>query len=587
LRSKIFWKFCGAYFLVISLFLLVSYFFLRSYLSAKFIDHAAHSLDQTLAIAKDALAVDPPARWDPQSVDPVVDKLFPGLEARITIVDPQGRVLGDSSVSEGALLDLENHGSRPEIQSALLKGYGQAMRFSNTLKMNMLYVARPFEHGTLRAALPLSWLDRSLDELKRLLVLSLVVGAFVALFLSFLLARRFSRSLQVMTAAASRMAEGDLTVRVPVKGSDEIARLSRSFNALSEKLSGLVHGLSDEKNQLRVILDSMIEGVMVLDSDQQILLTNRAIEEIFALEVDPEGHTPLELVRNPDLQEVVRETLSGKRSDEREIRIQRKGSKQIIVHASPLYGPEGIEGSVLVFHDITSLRRLEKVRQEFVANVSHELKTPLATVKGYTETLIQGALKDEANAMKFLQVIDRHTERLNQIIQDLLDLSKIESAEYELRLEKVPIAQLVEDLKTTFSKVLEEKKISFETNLQGVDFLWADPSALSQVLSNLLDNAIKYSNREGKIVLNAETVSKGVRFSVEDDGPGIPPEHLSRIFERFYRVDQSRSRDLGGTGLGLSIVKHLVQLHGGEVKVESQWGRGAKFYFILPQEGMI
>ncbi|MFO1519959.1 MAG: ATP-binding protein [bacterium] len=587
MRSKIFWKFCAAYFLVISLCLGVSYFFLRSYLTSAITAQTARHLDQVLILVKDSVEMGSAPRWDMETVDPLVDRLSKGLKSRITVINPQGVVVGDSDVSGKELAALENHLRRPEVEQALREGYGQSTRYSSTVKMPMMYVARPFEHGILRVSIPLSGLYESLARIERLLGLGLLLGSLVAFLMSFWLARRFAKPLGEMTGAVLQMAEGNLRVRVPVKGNDEITVLSRSFNHLSEKMDDLVKRISEEKKQLRVILDSMVEGVMVLDSSGQIILTNHAVGEIFSLQIRPEGLTPLELIRNGDLQQVVKEALSGKDSIEKEIQIEKGGSKQIMVHASPLKSEEGTEGSVLVFYDVTNVRRLENMRKEFVANVSHELKTPLAAIKGYSETLLHGALRDEKNALKFLQVIDHHADRLTQLIQDLLDLSKIESAQYELRLERAAIDPLVEELRSTFAQRLEEKRIVFETVSPPGDTLWVDVTALRQILSNLLDNAIKYSNPGGKISLSVQKKDGALTFCVEDNGPGIPPEHLSRVFERFYRVDQSRSRQLGGTGLGLSIVKHLVQLHGGETWAESELGKGSRFYFSLPQKGTL
>jgi two-component system phosphate regulon sensor histidine kinase PhoR len=427
-----------------------------------------------------------------------------------------------------------------------------------------------------------------LVHLQKLLGVYLLLGTGIALLISFFLSRHFSGPLRELTSAATRMAEGDLKAQVSIRRKDEVGLLSRRFNYLSERLVELIQRISEEKKQLQVILESMVEGVMVLDSDARILLTNQALREIFEITMAPEGHTPLELVRNAELQAVVDQVLLGHGSLEQEISIMQGGTlKQVMVHASPLKIQGETKGSVLVFYDVTHQRRLENVRKEFVANVSHELKTPLSAIKGYAETLLSGALDDKQNARNFLSIIDRHADRLHQIVQDLLDLSRIESAQYELRLEKIQLGSLLDELKGTFQKELDHKKITWKTTCKA-DEVWADPTALRQILSNLCDNAIKYSNSEGRLEITVEPSESGVAlFRIQDSGPGIAPEHLPRIFERFYRVDSSRSRQLGGTGLGLSIVKHLVHLHGGEVWAESEIGEGSSFFFTLPQRGMI
>lgn len=417
-------------------------------------------------------------------------------------------------------------------------------------------------------------------------LLSFLIAAVAALLFSLFFTRRLAKPLKNLTEAVSRMTSGDFQVRVSWQERNELTSLSQGLNLLAEKSSQLIAKISEEKNQLRVILDSMVEGVMVIDSRERLLLTNPAVRRIFELEMTPEGHTPLALIRSTDLQALVKEVLLKKNSVEREIQIHKENVKHIRVQASPLL--DGIEGSVLVFYDVTSLRRLENIRKDFVANVSHELKTPLAAIKGYTETLLGGALHDEANATRFLQVIDHHADRLSHLIQDLLDLSKIESAQYELQPEKISLPLLLEELKSTFQKEMEDKQIELKVEDSEPPFVWADPIALRQILSNLLDNAIKYSSSSATIFFRVEKLEpKNVlQFCVQDTGTGIAAAHLPRIFERFYRVDASRSRELGGTGLGLSIVKHWVQLHGGEVWAESELGKGSRFYFTLPSFGI-
>ncbi len=343
-----------------------------------------------------------------------------------------------------------------------------------------------------------------------------------------------------------------------------------------------------QKNQLQVILDGMVEGVMVLNAEGKILLTNPALRELLSLKTIKVGATPLELVRSSDLQEIVNEVLDGKVFLEREIEIYRGVDRRYLrIHASPLKAEGELQGSVLVFYDLSQEKRLEAMRRDFVANVSHELKTPLAAIQGYTETLLSGALKDESVAQGFLKKIEQNSGRLNSILQDLFDLSKVESGRYELKLEKVSIAPLLEELQSVFEKVIEEKKIGFKITGDLNLTLWCDIQALSQVLSNLIDNAIKYSESEDEITLSITSQAQGILFTIQDTGAGIAPEHLPRIFERFYRVDASRSRQLGGTGLGLSIVKHLVLLQGGKIWVESELGKGTCFYVLLPQKGII
>ncbi len=582
MRSKIFWKFYFTFLLLVFLSLFASYSFLKSHLVKTTIHQTAQSRDQLLALIIKSLDEQKVNHWNSESMEPLVHHMAEGTAYRITLINAQGKVIADSEVSGQKLLELENHSNRPEVKEALKTGWGESLRHSTSVQKDMLYVARPFEEGVLRVSMPLTHLSQSLNELKSVLFYGLWVGVLFSALLSFWVARRFSKPLQELTLAAEAMTQRDFQKRVPVKGKDEMAMLAKSFNELSRILGELVQKLSEEKNQLRTTLDSMVEGVIVLDEKGKVILSNPAFREIFHFKYPPEGYTPIELFRNSDLQEIVDALVSGKKCKETEIQIQREDLQYFRVQGAPFVSEQGIQGSVLVFYDITSLRHLENVRKDFVANVSHELKTPLTAIKGYTETLLSGALKDEQNAPKFLKIIDQHADRLNRIVSDLLDLSKIESTQHRLYLEKIDLPAFLEEIRMTFEKSLSEKQITFTVDSENVKSILADPGALRQILNNLIDNAIKYSEVGGKIEVHIQVKENATLFSLKDSGSGIPPEHLSRIFERFYRVDPSRSRAQGGTGLGLSIVKHLVQLHGGEVWAESEMGKGSAFFFTLP-----
>lgn len=582
MRSKIFWKFYFAFLVLVFVSLLSSYFFLKSYFKETHIKQTAQSLDQLLVLVIKSLEEQKISHWLPETLEPLIDHLAAGGIYRITLISPQGKVLADSEVSGQKLAELENHSKRPEVQEAFQKGWGESLRYSTSVQKDMLYVARPFQGGVLRISMPLVSLSHSLNELKSVLFYGLWVGGIISAFLSLWVARRFSKPLQDLTISAQAMTRGDFQRRVPVRGRDELATLARSFNELALILGDLVEKLSEEKKQLRITLDSMVEGVIVLDAAGKIILANPAFRNMFDFSHPPEGYSPIELFRNSDLQDIVDCVIAGKECKNCAIEIQREGIQYFMVQGAPFISEEGIEGSVLVFYDITSLRHLEKVRKDFVANVSHELKTPLTAIKGYAETLLSGALEDKENAPKFLKIIDQHADRLNRIVSDLLDLSKIESESYKLLFEKVNLPSLIDELKITFQKPLETKKIALNIQTGKIENLLADPIALRQILSNLLDNAIKYSQGGGQVEVKVLPQDCKILFSVKDTGLGIPSEHLPRIFERFYRADPSRSRAQGGTGLGLSIVKHLVQLHGGEIWVESTLGEGSTFFFTIP-----
>lgn len=544
-------------------------------------------MDRVMALVLKSLDEQKVAQWKPDYLEPVIDHLAEGAAFRITLIDRQGKVVADSEVSGQKLSELENHANRPEVKEALSQGWGESLRYSTSIQREMLYVARPFPEGVIRISMPLTYLNKPLQELKSVLFYGLWVGGIVSALISLWVARRFSKPLRELTFAAQAMSRKNFQVKVPVHGNDEISSLAKSFNELSKILGGLVQELSEEKNLLRATLDSMVEGLIVLDPSGKIVIANPAFKNMFHFNHDPEGYAPIELFRHAELQGIVESLVSGKECKSCEIEIQREGLKYIMVQGAPIASERGIEGSVLVFYDITSLRHLEKVRKDFVANVSHELKTPLTAIKGYAETLLSGALKDEENAVKFLKIIDQHSDRLNSIVLDLLDLSKIESEQYRLQLEQLNLEPFLDEVQATFEKSLQAKRINLKILNEVTTPVFCDAGALRQVLNNLLDNAIKYSQEGSKIEVKVGAGKSGLQVSVRDQGAGIPAEHLPRIFERFYRVDTSRSRQQGGTGLGLSIVKHLVQLHGGEIWAESKLGEGSVFHFTLPQIGVV
>lgn len=544
-------------------------------------------MDRVMALVLKSLDEQKVAQWKPDYLEPVIDHLAEGAAFRITLIDRQGKVVADSEVSGQKLSELENHANRPEVKEALSQGWGESLRYSTSIQREMLYVARPFPEGVIRISMPLTYLNKPLQELKSVLFYGLWVGGIVSALISLWVARRFSKPLRELTFAAQAMSRKNFQVKVPVHGNDEISSLAKSFNELSKILGGLVQELSEEKNLLRATLDSMVEGLIVLDPSGKIVIANPAFKNMFHFNHDPEGYAPIELFRHAELQGIVESLVSGKECKSCEIEIQREGLKYIMVQGAPIASERGIEGSVLVFYDITSLRHLEKVRKDFVANVSHELKTPLTAIKGYAETLLSGALKDEENAVKFLKIIDQHSDRLNSIVLDLLDLSKIESEQYRLQLEQLNLEPFLDEVQATFEKSLQAKRINLKILNEVTTPVFCDAGALRQVLNNLLDNAIKYSQEGSEIEVKVAAGKSGLQVSVRDQGAGIPAEHLPRIFERFYRVDPSRSRQQGGTGLGLSIVKHLVQLHGGEIWAESKLGEGSVFHFTLPQIGVV
>jgi len=430
-----------------------------------------------------------------------------------------------------------------------------------------------------------------LHFLRKSFLFSSFLSLILIIPLAYFLARSLTRPILEVTKKAIQLVSSNFGAEVQVHSTDELRSLSKAIGEMGTQLRNKIEEISNEKEYLQTILKGMTEGVLVVDGRARILMVNDALRQLLSLSSDVSDRMPVEIIRNAELEDAIRKAIQDGENVALELDFDKAGEKTIEVSVVSIHpsgtrteeDSEGIRGAVAVFHDITRLKQLEKIRQDFVANVSHELRTPLTTIKGYAETLLDGALKED-QAFQFIQVIQRHTDRLTKIVEDLLMLSKIETKEFQLKMETISLPNLVDDIIDFVKKPAEKKRISLSRHdMPSSLVVRADRSYLEQILINLLDNAIKYTPEGGKVIVSAvEKDSENIQFSIEDNGIGIPKEDLSRIFERFYRVDKGRSKELGGTGLGLSIVKHLVQAHGGRVWVESQLGKGSTFYFTLP-----
>ncbi len=431
-------------------------------------------------------------------------------------------------------------------------------------------------------------------SIRRSFLFSSLFSLILIIPLAYILAKSLTDPILEVTRKAVQLLSSTLGKEVRVSSSDELGNLSKTIGEMGTQLKTKIEEISKEKDYLQTILKGMTEGVLVVDGRGRILMVNDALRRLLSLSSDVSDKMPLEIIRNAELEGAIRKALHDGENIALELDLDKPGEKTIEVNVVSTLpsrrrsdeDSEEIRGAIAVFHDITRLKQLEKIRQDFVANVSHELRTPLTTIKGYAETLLDGALKED-QAFHFVQVIKRHTDRLTKIVEDLLMLSRIETKEFRLKMEAIPLRNFIDDVVDFVKEPAERKKISLSRNeIPSSIIVKGDRSYLEQILINLLDNAIKYTPEKGRVIVSAvEKDSKDIQFSVEDNGIGIPKEDLSRIFERFYRVDKGRSKELGGTGLGLSIVKHLVQAHGGRVWVESQMGKGSTFYFTLPKRG--
>jgi two-component system phosphate regulon sensor histidine kinase PhoR len=506
-------------------------------------------------------------------------------QARLTFIGANGVVLGESEVNPPDVSAMENHRDRPEVRGALASGTGTSVRHSATLGLRMMYVATPFYRdghvaGVVRLALPLSQVDEAVAGLRRLLLGASLVALAVAAIVSTLAAHRISTTLRGLARTAARMVGGDLGERARTHGHDEIATLGKSLDHLAENLSNTLDQLKVEHDLLGGILAGMEEGVLVVGRDGSVLHANPALREMLLLGSGVIGKHLLEVVRNVGLMDLLEEARHSEGTATGEVELGGIKPRRLLVQVSPLPGEPGELLVVLV--DVTLLRRLELVRRDFVANASHELRTPVASLRSATETL-RTAMGDPAASETFLEIIERNANRLQQLVDDLLDLSRIESRDFRLEAQPVALGTLVSAVAGVFQDAagLKSMRLELDPGIQN-HIVLADRRALEQVLSNLLDNAIKYSPEGSRVRVTAQATDGRVRVAVQDEGPGIPAQHLPRLFERFYRVDPGRSRQLGGTGLGLAIVKHLVEAMGGTVGVESEPGKGSEFSVTLP-----
>lgn len=535
----------------------------------------------------------------PSSLQETARDLGSRASARVTLVATDGTVLADSAVRDADLSSVENHKSWPEIQQALSTGQGRDIRSRHTTGERTMYRAilmRPSQDApplVVRVALPMLILDREIAELRQRLFLALGVAFLVALTLSVWLAHSITKPLSDIVSAARRMSSDNRTVHVKTTAQDEVGLLASTLNHMADQLHAKIDELSEDRTQLLAVLTSMVEGVMVLDSRGRVLQINPALERMFGISrMDARGRPCAELFRHQQLNDLVTTMLRSRTHHQDEIVLPFSG-RCLQIEASPAGSERENEACVvLVFHDITELRRLEKIRKDFVANVSHELRTPLTSIKGYVEALLDGAKDDLTASVKFLEIILKQSDRLNLIIEDLLELSTIESGGVSLKEEPLDLRSVIERTLSMIKPIADKNHHRLVTAVDpSLPAVAGDEDRFVQVLTNLLDNAVKYTPAGGTITVgakpassvgNAEAPAGAIELSVTDTGIGIPEEDRPRVFERFYRVDKARSRELGGTGLGLAIVKHIVEGHGGQVWVEANHPHGSRFVVRLP-----
>jgi len=523
-----------------------------------------------------------------KEIDNFCKQIVAASSTRITVILPNGEVIADSDEIPSRM---ENHADRPEFQDALVQDSGKSLRLSETLGKRMMYLAVSIKQedkvlAVVRTSVPVTAIDEALKNIYKNLFWAVVIIAACSAAISLAISKKISRPVEQMTEVAKHFASGKLDMRLSIPNVVELAELAKALNEMARQLNARIDTITEERSQMQAILSGMIEGVMAVDTSGHIVNINKAAADLLGIDAaKSQGLSVEEVVRNPQLQQYIKNTLESKKTDETESLVLNEGGRFLQLYGSTLIDSKGINnGAVLVLHDITRTRQLEEVRRDFVANVSHELKTPVTSIKGFVETLLEGAVNDPKQAQKFLKIIAKHSDRLNAIIEDLLSLSRLEedSEKRRLSFEKtslklalvsaVELSKVKADQKHIAVELLCDKEITAKIN----------SALIEQAALNLIDNAIKYSRENSRIEVRAEKSGNEILITVSDQGCGIEKEHLERIFERFYVVDKGRSRKLGGTGLGLSIVKHIAQVHGGYVTIESKVNGGSTFTVHLP-----
>jgi len=587
MKIKLYWKLSFIFCFSVILSIAIGYLYLISHLRAYVDNNVASNIKHQLFLSRDLLESLQKSKSfiDNQASAVRIGKI---LGLRATIIALNGKVLGDTDLTKEQLAVVENHSNRPEVKDALAKGFGVSKRFSYTVKKEMLYMAIPFgqdiDRGIVRLSVPLHDIELLQERVRRVVAVSIIGILLFSFGLTVFFSVFISRPLSEMSLIAKAMARGDFSRKVFNHSQDEIGDLARVLNSMSENIKDTIERLDSERAKLDLVLTSMFEGVIVTDADEKIILMNPSLRKLFLIDSNPEGKNTLEVIRNSEVEEMVETIIEGK---------QQLATKEIVVNAPeeiilkvngvPIMRNNKLEGAILVFHDITELRRLEKVRQDFVANVSHELRTPISSIKGYAETLLEGALDDKDNAREFIGIIYQDSNRLATLINDLLDLSRIESGKMKMNFVELDPVSLIKRAVSVIENQAKAKAIALKIDVpSSLPKIKADETRFAQVMINLLDNAIKYSPEGGVANISAKVVEGFLQIDISDTGIGISEIDLPRIFERFYRVDKARSRELGGTGLGLSIVKHIVSSHGGQVWVKSELGLGSTFSFTIP-----
>lgn len=586
--KKFHWKITSMFFVLFLISLLTAGEFLSPKLQKYFVENEKKHMNTSSTIIANIVS---PLVYEGKERDlqEKVVSLSRANNLRLTIIDSRGKVLGESMYS---INEMDNHFDRVEVQEALKGNHFSVIRFSDTAQKDMLYTAVPMYHrqqiiGVVRVSVPMEAVFAMVIDIKRKLIGSVGAVLLLSTMIAFYFAGRFTKPIRDLTTFAEEVAKGNFTKPVRVETSDELNYLAESLSNMAGRLSENILEISVEKNKIKAILASLVDGVIAVDLEGRIILMNHAAERMFKRkEKHALGKYILRLIRNTQVENLVDQVLKEGQPIVEELRLSPQVGPILKIQGTPITTQDkSLTGVVLVLRDVTKIRLLEQMRTEFVANVSHELKTPLTSIKGFVETLLDGAMEDPKTSRRFLGIINEESNRLSRLIEDILSLARIEAPAYEFETEPTNFLAVVNKQKDLLSPMALEKQIDLSVKVpENLPRVLIDSDPLEQVIVNLLENAIKYTPAGGSVELEVLPEEDHLLVQIKDTGIGIPKEAIPRLFERFYRVDKARSRDVGGTGLGLSIVKHILEKHGERIWVESELGEGSIFTFTLKTE---